>query len=266
VTFVTETTTSPSAIRTTPRPTLRGTLTALFQADVVVQLRNGRALLLTFLLPLVLLFALSAGKRGVVLGDPAFRVALAIMVGIVSQALLGYALTVALDRDKGVFQRLRVTPAPTWAIMASRLTVQVMGILVMTVVVLVAAAVVQGVSLSPAAYGLTFVVVIVSAFVFLSIGQALVGLVRSADTVNAAGRLLFPPLLVLGLLSQTDILGTTIESIAQWSPGGVVVALLSGAMQPATWSATTWWALLASVAYSIVLAGVGIRWFQWSTH
>jgi hypothetical protein len=36
-------------------------------------------------------------------------------------------------------------------------------------------------------------------------------------------------------------------------------------MHPAAWSADTWWALLASVLYSAVFAGIGIRWFQWST-
>jgi hypothetical protein len=36
-------------------------------------------------------------------------------------------------------------------------------------------------------------------------------------------------------------------------------------MHPAAWSADTWWALLASLLYSGVFAGIGIRWFQWST-
>jgi hypothetical protein len=44
-----------------------------------------------------------------------------------------------------------------------------------------------------------------------------------------------------------------------------VATLLSGAMQPAAWSADTWWAFLASVLYAIVFAGIGIRWFRWST-
>jgi ABC-type uncharacterized transport system ATPase subunit len=52
---------------------------------------------------------------------------------------------------------------------------------------------------------------------------------------------------------------------SRWSPGGTVATLLSGAMQPAAWSADTWWAFLASVGYAVVFAGIGIRWFQWST-
>lgn len=246
-------------------PTLSGILSALLRADVTVQLRNGRALVLALLLPLVLLYALSAGKRGVQLGDPLFRIATALTFGIASIAILGYTATVAGDREKGVFQRLRVTPAPTWAIMVSRLAVQIVSMLVMAVVVLAAAAVVQKVTLDPAGYLLALVAVIFCSAVFLGVGQALVGLINSADTVNAVGRLAYLPFVALGLFGHSEIFGTTFETIARWSPGGAVSTLLLGAMHPAAWSGDTWWALLTSVVYSIVFAGIGIRWFQWST-
>ncbi len=246
-------------------PTLSGTLTALLRADFTVQLRNGRALLLTLLLPLALLYGLFAGKRGVQLGDPFFRIAMSVTLGIASIAILGYTGTVARDREMGIFQRLRVTPARTWTIMVSRLAVQVVSMLAMTVVVLLAAAAVEKVSLDPAACILTLLAVIFSSAVFLGVGQALVGLIKSADTVNAVGRLSYLPLFALGLFSQSEIFGTTFETISRWSPGGAVATLLSGAMHPAAWSADTWWALLASVLYSVVFAGVGIRWFQWSS-
>jgi ABC-2 type transport system permease protein len=61
-------------------------------------------------------------------------VAAAITLGIASIAILGYTATVARDRELGVFQRLRVTPAPTWAIMVSRLAIQILSMLVMAVV------------------------------------------------------------------------------------------------------------------------------------
>jgi ABC-2 type transport system permease protein len=246
-------------------PTLPGTLRALLQADFTVQLRNGRALALTLLSPLILLYALSAGKRSALLGDPRFKVAAAITLGIASIAILGYTATVARDRELGVFQRLRVTPAPTWAIMVSRLAIQILSMLVMAVVVLLAAAIVENVSLDPAAYLLTLLVVIFSSAVFLGVGQALVGLLKSADTVNAVGRLSFLPLFAVGLFGHSQFFGTTFATIALWSPGGAVVTLLSGAMHPAAWGAETWWALVASGLYASVFSGIGIRWFQWST-
>ena len=245
-------------------PTLSGILTALLEADFTAQLRTGRALALTFLLPLVLLYAFSAGKRATQLGGPIVDVALALTLGITSIAILGYTAFVARDRELGVFQRLRVTPAPTWTIMVSRLSVQVVSMLAMSVVVLVAAAVIDKVTLDPAAYLLTLLAVIFSSAVFLGVGQALVGLIKSPDAVNAVGRLSYLPLFALGLFAHLTVFGTTFETIARWSPGGAVTTLLAGAMQPAAWSGDTWGAVLASVFYAVVFAGIGIRWFQWT--
>ena len=51
-------------------PRLARTLRALLEADLAVQIRNRRALALGIVLPVVLLFALSAGKRVDLFGDP----------------------------------------------------------------------------------------------------------------------------------------------------------------------------------------------------
>src|ERR1700736_2353054 len=246
-------------------PTPSGILRALLEADLTVQLPTGRAPLTTSSPPPAVFYGLSAGKRPAQLGGPIVNVAFALTLGIALIAILGYTASVARDRELGVFQRLRVTPAPTWTIMVSRLAVQIVSMLAMSVVVLVAAAVVRNVSLDPAAYLLTLLAVIFSSAVFLGVGQALVGLIKSADTVNAVGRLSYLPLFALGLFAHSTILGTTFETIARWSPGGAVATLLSGAMQPVAWSADTWLAFVASVLYAVVFAGIGIRWFQWST-
>lgn len=262
----------PGAVTTQPAPpsvrapALSEIFRALLEADLTVQLRNNRALLLSFALPLVLLFALfqsPAYKRVIGLGDPQFKVAVALTLGMASIAILGYSMTVARDREKGIFQRLRVTPAPTWVIMASRLLVQLAANLATAIVVLVAANFYAHVSLTAEAYLLTLICVVFSSAVFLSVGQALAGLVKSADTLNAVGRLAFLPLFALGLFGQSTIFGTTFELISRWSPGGTVETLLSGAMNPPSWNGDTWLALAACAAYSVVFAGVGIRWFQW---
>ncbi len=259
----------PSAVTTPPvspplhAPALSEIFRALLEADFTVQLRNNRALLLSFALPLVVLFALFASNFYRALGDPQFRVAAALTLGMASIAILGYSMTVARDREKGVFQRLRVTPAPTWTIMTSRLLVQVAAIVAMAVVVLVAADLVERVSLTAEGYVLAFIVVIFSSALFLSVGQALVGLIKSADTLNAVGRIAYLPLFALGLFGQSTIFGTTFELISRWSPGGTVEALLTGAMNPSSWNSDTWLAVAVSTAYSVVFAGIGIRWFQW---
>src|SRR5438874_11451953 len=153
-------------------PPLSGILRALLEADLAVQLRNGRALLLTFFPPLAVFYGLSTAKRGAQLGGAIVNVALALTLGIALIAILGYTASVARDRELGVFQRLRVTPAPTWTIMVSRLALQIVSMLAMSVVVLVAAAVVGSGSVDPPAYLPTLRALICCSAVCAGVGGA----------------------------------------------------------------------------------------------
>src|SRR5258708_20030996 len=111
---------TPSVSLPLRAPALTEIFKALLEADFTVQLRNNRALLLSFALPLVLLYGLFAGKRGLALGDPQFRVAAALTLGMPSIAILGYAMTVASDREKGVLHGPDRTPAPPCTILPPR--------------------------------------------------------------------------------------------------------------------------------------------------
>jgi ABC-2 type transport system permease protein len=247
-----------------PESTVWSILASLLDADLKVQLRNGRALLLSLALPVALMYVLGVGRRGAIFPADT-RVAFAIGLGITSVALLGYTMVVARDRETGVFQRLRVTPAPTWAIMGSRLAIQLLSIAVMTAVLLIAGALLLNLELTPAAYGLVIVVAILGGGEFLGIGQAVVGLMKSYDMVNAIGRLLYIPLFALGIFGNVSIFGSTLETIARWSPGGALISMLAGAMNPPTWSGDTWWSVVVSIGYTIFFVALGVRWFQWET-
>jgi ABC-2 type transport system permease protein len=247
-------------------PNWSSSLKALLRADATAQVRAPLSLVFTFALPLMVLVATGLGKNSATLGGPEFRISLALTVGLVSIGTVGYSLAIARDRDTGAFQRLRVTPAPTWTIMASRWIVQLGAVLVMAIVVLVVAALVVGVTLPPQDYLFTVLVALLGSAVFLSIGQAIVGLIASADTLNAAGRLLYVPLIGLSLFGDSDRLGTTVELVSRWSPGGCLESLLSAAMGASVWSGQSWGALFASFGYTVVFGVIGIRWFRWVSH
>jgi ABC-2 type transport system permease protein len=247
-------------------PTWSSSLKVLLRADSTAQVRTPLSLVITFALPLILLVATGLGKNSAALGGPEFRISLALTVGLVSIGTVGYSLAIARDRDTGVLQRLRVTPAPTWTIMVSRWMVQLGAVLVMAIVVLVVAALFVGVTLPPQDYLFTILVALLGSAVFLSIGQAIVGLIASADTLNAAGRLLYVPLIGLSLFGDSDRLGTTVEMVSRWSPGGCLETLLSAAMGASVWSGQSWGALFASFGYTVVFGVIGIRWFRWVSH
>lgn len=244
-------------------PPLQQVMSSLLRADFAVLLKSRRALLISVALPILILVSTNSGKATHSFGGALFIIGLAIALGLVSNSILGYALNVARDREQGVFQRLRVTPAPTWTIMTSRLAMQALANLLISVIVVIVGSRIHHLSLSAGQYGLVLAVSILGGAVFLSIGQALVGLVKSADSVNAGGRVLMLGLVLLSSLGQSGALGGTWESIARWSPVGVVMTLFAAVLNLSAWDSHDSLALLACGGYIVVFAAIGIRWFQW---
>lgn len=255
----------PARVQALEQPSPLSALKVLLRADAVVQARSYRSLLITFALPGFLLVVSSqGGKRVAALGGRTILVALVLTLGLVSIGALGYALSIATDRDRGVLQRLRVTPAPAWAIMGSRWIVQVASALLMSVVVFVVASFVDGITLSFAQYVLTLLVAVLGAAIFLSIGQAVAGLIASAETLNATGRLIYVPLVGLSFFGHSTALGTTFEMVSRWSPGGCLETLFTVTLGAGGWTGESWGALAAGLAYTAAFAAVGVRWFRWT--
>jgi ABC-2 type transport system permease protein len=247
----------------TTAPNIRLILTSLLRADFIVLLKNRRSLVMSILLPYIILESTSSEKNTADLGGALFVVGLSITYGIASTSIMGYSLAVARDREKGVFQRLRVTPASTWAIMLSRLTVQVLANLVIALVVVILGARVHHLSLSVGQYGLVLLISVLGGAMFLCIGQTLVALVKSSETVNSTARFLYIGLIFLGLYGQGGSLGATWDTVARWSPVGTVMTLFAGVLNVSAWNSRDFESLLAVVGYIVVFSVVGIRWFQW---
>ncbi len=245
------------------QPPLQLVFTSLIRADFLVFLKHRRALVISMLLPIFLLVSTGGNKATNNFGGAFFVIGLAIAYGLMATSVLGYALTVARDRERGVFQRLRVTPAPTWMIMASRLAMQSVANLIIALIVVIIGTRIHHISPSVGQYALVLLISILGGAVFLSIGQALVGLVKSADTIQAVARVLFAILILLGTLGQTGALGSFWASVSTWSPVGAVMTLFAGVLKLSAWSSHDSLELLACAGYIIVFAGIGIRWFQW---
>lgn len=242
-----------------PLPYLR----ALLRADFTVLSRSIRAIVASILVPVYILFITKSEKSQGRLGGPHFLIVLAITIGLLSLSLMGYAVNVARDRERGVFQRLRVTPAPAWMIMASRLLVQIAVGEVIALVVLVLGSRFDHSTLSLGECLSTLLFAILESAMFLSLGQAVVGLIKSATTVNAVGSLLYVALLLSGLLGTSGVLGSSFETFAKWTPVGVAITVFQSVLHQVAWNGHTTLSLLACLGYIIVCSFIGIRWFQW---
>jgi ABC-2 type transport system permease protein len=178
---------------------------------------------------------------------------------------MGYSNAIARDRDKGIFQRLRVGPVPSWTIMASRFMVQIAMILLLTIAVFIVGFYVDKITIAPAGYLFGFAMALVGGAVYLGLGQMIVGLIKNPETVNATTRLVYFAFIMIGMFGELGVLGHELQQAVRWSPFGTVKKILSDSMQPASWNSDSSLALLATVVYAIVFSVLGIKWFKWNT-
>ncbi len=243
-------------------PKTSAVFASLLRADIKTQWRNRRSFVLLLLVPVIILIS----WKGVIdkLGG-AFALSSCITIGLVAIGLMGYSNSIARDRDKGVFQRLRVAPVASWSIMASRLTVQLMMIFLLTIIVFFAGYYIDHVTIEPLGYVLTFFTAIIGGAVYLGLGQMIVGLIQNPETVNSTSRLVYFVFIMVGMFGEFGILGDEVKQIAVWSPYGTVKHVVFAGMQPETWNTETTIALLATIGYAVVFSAIGIKKFKWNT-
>lgn len=245
-------------------PKTSAVLSSLLRADFTTQWRNRRAVILTLIVPVIILMTWKAMIS--TFGGP-FILSNSITIGLFASGLMGYANTVARDRDKGIFQRLRVAPVPSWAIMISRLLVQLAMIFLITTAVFIIGYNYDGIELTPGGYIITYVTAILGGSVSLSLGQMIVGYIKNPETVNSTTRLVYLAFILVGMLGELYLkrLGEVWVNIVKLSPYGAVKTILSAGMEPAKWNADTSTALLVTIGYTIVFTFLGIKWFKWNT-
>ena len=236
--------------------------TTLLRANFTTQWRNRRSVVLTLVVPVIILVS----WKGLIttFGGP-FAISNSITIGLFATGLMGYSNAIARDRDKGVFQRLRVAPIPTWIIMSSRLLVQLVMIILITTAVFIVGYDYDKIVLEPSAYVITYFTAIIGGALALSLGQMIVGLVQNPETVNSTTRLVYLVFIMVGMFGELNVLGKEIHNLVQWSPYGAVKAILAAGMESGKWTNDTSISLLVTIGYTIVFATLGIKWFKWNT-
>lgn len=237
-------------------------LAALLRSDFTTQWRNRRSVILVLLVPIIILISWKGvmAKMGA-----AFVLSTCITIGLTAIGLMGYSNALARDRDRGVFQRLRVAPIPNALIMISRLTVQMAMIIFLTAVVFFVAYQNLHISLSTGAYLLGVIAAFIGGALYLGLGQMIAGLQKNAETVNATTRLVYFVFIMVGMFGEMGVLGEQFKKAVHWSPYGTVKTIVAAALQPTHWSMDTTYALMVTVGYSVVFAVLGIKWFKWNT-
>jgi ABC-2 type transport system permease protein len=243
-------------------PSIRQSVSSLLKADFTVQWRQRRSPLMATILAVIILVSWKNLAHNN--DKPVILIAACITIVQLGIGLMGYPGIIARDRERGVFQRLRVTPVHTWTIMLSRLIVQSTVIALTTGIVLLSAFFINKFSLSVTNYIFTLAASVVCGSVFLGIGQILAGFIKSTDMLNSAGRLIYFPLAFGGALAEMNILGNTAKIIIDWSPYGTIQSVLQSALSTSGLNRHVYIAFALTIIYALIFAIIGIKWFKWN--
>ena len=167
------------------------------RCELLRLLREPMYVIPTLLFPALFyaMFGLLLGGRG---SGEAARYLLATygVFGAMGAGLFGFAVTLAIDRERGFFALRRVLPAPPSAWLVSRLLIAMLFALVIVLELAVLATVFGGVTLAPGQWAWLWAVSVLGALPFCAIGL-LLGSLTSANAAQAIVNVLFLPMAFL---------------------------------------------------------------------
>ncbi len=189
------------------------------RCELLRLLREPMYVIPTLLFPALfyVMFGLLLGGRG---GGDAARYLLTTygVFGAMGAGLFGFAVALAIDRERGFFALRRALPAPPSAWLVARLLIAMLFTLVIVLELAALAVVFGGVSLAPGQWALLWTVSVLGALPFCAIGLY-IGSIASANGAPALVNLLFLPMAFLsGLWLPLSMLPEVFAKLAPLWP------------------------------------------------
>ena len=232
--------------------------------------RNPAAAFFTFAFPLVLFFILvaTAGSQrdkdlgGVKLAQ--YYTPSILSFAVMSACFLNIAMNLVRQREDGVLKRMRGTPLPAWALIGGIIGSAVVIAALLSLVTIVFAVAVYGVSL-PASHILPVIVTIfLAALVFCALGVAVAAAIPNVDSAPAIINL---PFFVMVFISGTYFpISGGLATVAAWLPlRPFIVALYYHAFNPLTAHGSGWapHQLESLAIWGVVATFIAVRTFRW---
>ena len=158
--------------------------------------RSRELAFFTFLLPIIFFVLLGSvygrdrieGYRG-----SSYLLAGMLGYGAIATAFAGLAIVLVIRREDGILKRLRATPLPAWAYLASVLAATLIAFALEAVTLIVLGRVLFGIGFPDRAVSLALALLL-GALAFAALGVALTGLIRSAEGSSAVVNAIYLPM------------------------------------------------------------------------
>lgn len=237
-----------------------------FLISLRMNFRNPQALIMGYLVPLFFLIAFRALYATMPPLQKEF--AMAVTISILGGACFGLPVALVSERDRGVWRRYRLVPAPTWAFVVSVMAVRYLLIISSTLLLLAVAMGVFKMPL-PARPLELFAACSVSVVSFLGLGLVIAMLANSALAVQYMGQCIFLPMLILGGVAvKIELLPVWAREIALFLPGFYAVRVMNECILPKGLGLSGKHALFDLAALTLIglaCCFIAVKLFRWET-
>ncbi len=246
---------------TSPRPLLRivGRHALL---TLRLNFRTPLAVVYGYVMPVLFLLGFSGIFRT---GDPPLlaQIGQLLTITILGSAAIGLPTTLVAERERGVWRRYRLLPAPPAALLGGALLARF---------VIVAGAVLLQLGLAhllfgtpwPAHPGRFLAAASLTTFAFLGLGLIIAALADGVPAVQALGQCFFLPMILLGGVGvPLAVLPDWAQRLAGFMPGRYAVTALQSAFEPARGALGPSDALLALLVIGTAATAAGTALFRW---
>jgi ABC-2 type transport system permease protein len=248
-------------VATAPGPAPLGRrVAAQIRMELLLTLRRGESVLLTFLIPVVILAFFSLVDvlpNGT--DDPVdFLVPGVLALSVMSTAMTGLAIATGFERSTGVLKRLAVTPLRRRDLIAAKVGA-VLAVEAIQVVVLVAVGVTLGWRPTVGLFG-ALAAMALATVAFAGLGMLMAGTLPSLTTLALANAIHVVLLLFGGVVVPIDDMPGALRIVARALPIGALsdithATLRGGGGQGGAWLVLAAWAVIAPT-----LAAWRFRW------
>ncbi|CAN5629115.1 ABC transporter permease [soil metagenome] len=222
--------------------------------ELLLTMRRGESILLTFAIPVVLLAffslvdVLPTGTEDPV--DFLFPGVLALAV--MSTALVSVAIATGFERQMGVLKRLGSTPLSRGQLLGAK-TAAVVVIEALQIVVLVIEGTLLGFRFSGPSIGAALAAAVLATIAFAGLGLLMAGTLPALTTLAAANGVYLLLLLLGGMVIPLSKLPSGLRVFAQGLPSGALAEVFHGALGGGdipghAWVVLVVWAVLAPLA------------------
>lgn len=229
--------------------------------ELLLTLRRGESVLLTFAIPVVLLVffslvdVLPTGTDEPV--DFLFPGVLAL--AIMSTGLVSVAIATGFERQMGVLKRLGSTPLSRAQLLGAK-TAAMVVVEALQVVVLVVVGLLLGFRFSGASVGAALLAAVLATVAFAGLGLLMAGTLPALTTLAAANGVYLLLLLLGGMVVPLAELPGGIRVVAQALPSGALAEIFHGALGDGDIPARAW---LVLTAWAVAAPLAAARWFRW---